>query len=500
MKKFILLIGTVFFSLAISQAQQPDRPEMIKVTVDKETQDVCIHWKASKDTLVDFYKIYYWRGAGISGADGTGIIIDSIQTIVGQDEYVFCYRDKNVLKNPVGFYVNARKPNSTGELEYSPNSRMDSTMFIESEFDSCEAKIDFSWNPYTSWGSTLVGYELYVSTDSVNFDLAAQYNSGTTDTAYRNISQIGNYYFYVAAINEYGDTSLSNISKVKVDMSIPPAYINANYATIDNGVVELEFLIDSISELTNYDLFRSSNETAGYELIESFSTKSDTISYTDQYASLTHPNYYKLGAINNCGNQVTASNLASSISLSLTDRGDYVELAWNHYKEWRGGMEPYVVYRNFNTEDYSRLTTVSDNYHVDDISMFVDQGKGNKICYKIEAKEGGSNPYGIRGRSESNEVCLFLDPNFTFEFDAIIVGEGKITPKFDFLPPYYRFTIYSRWGERVYESLNPEDEGWDGYYKGKKVPTGVYRYQLEYKLDSETMKILHGNVTVIDAD
>jgi gliding motility-associated-like protein len=47
----------------------------------------------------------------------------------------------------------------------------------------------------------------------------------------------------------------------------------------------------------------------------------------------------------------------------------------------------------------------------------------------------------------------------------------------------YNITIFNRWGEVIFESNNPEI-GWDGVYKNKLCPNGVYQWKMEFK---ETM-------------
>ncbi|MDC1395132.1 PKD domain-containing protein [Bacteroidia bacterium] len=42
-----------------------------------------------------------------------------------------------------------------------------------------------------------------------------------------------------------------------------------------------------------------------------------------------------------------------------------------------------------------------------------------------------------------------------------------------------KLEIYNRWGEKIYVSKNPDDK-WDGTYKGKPVPQGVYLYMIQF--------------------
>jgi gliding motility-associated-like protein len=46
----------------------------------------------------------------------------------------------------------------------------------------------------------------------------------------------------------------------------------------------------------------------------------------------------------------------------------------------------------------------------------------------------------------------------------------------------FALRIFNRWGEMVFESFEPE-LGWGGFYKGKRVPSGVYVAMISYKSD-----------------
>ncbi len=59
-----------------------------------------------------------------------------------------------------------------------------------------------------------------------------------------------------------------------------------------------------------------------------------------------------------------------------------------------------------------------------------------------------------------------------------------------------RFMIFNRWGEKVWETNNIEQE-WNGYYKSVLQPTGVYVYWLSYSLGDEKVRELKGSITLI---
>ncbi|HEX2535984.1 MAG TPA: PKD domain-containing protein, partial [Chitinophagaceae bacterium] len=59
-----------------------------------------------------------------------------------------------------------------------------------------------------------------------------------------------------------------------------------------------------------------------------------------------------------------------------------------------------------------------------------------------------------------------------------------------------KFTIYSRWGEKVFET-DSKRIGWDGRYKGKLMPMDVYAYTLDVEFGDGTRTRKTGDITLI---
>lgn len=61
---------------------------------------------------------------------------------------------------------------------------------------------------------------------------------------------------------------------------------------------------------------------------------------------------------------------------------------------------------------------------------------------------------------------------------------------------YYNLMIFNRSGEKVYDSFN-ETQGWDGFYRGKEAPPGVYVYVLNITFLDGVNQKLKGAVTLL---
>ena len=57
----------------------------------------------------------------------------------------------------------------------------------------------------------------------------------------------------------------------------------------------------------------------------------------------------------------------------------------------------------------------------------------------------------------------------------------KVFQKEPFTYDEFNMKIFDRWGEKVFETSDP-DEGWDGTFRGKDMPPGVYLYNVTWKV------------------
>jgi gliding motility-associated-like protein len=58
------------------------------------------------------------------------------------------------------------------------------------------------------------------------------------------------------------------------------------------------------------------------------------------------------------------------------------------------------------------------------------------------------------------------------------------------------WTIYNRWGQKVFESRDRR-AGWDGTFKGQLQPMDVYAYTLDVEFSDGTKARKTGDITLI---
>lgn len=75
-------------------------------------------------------------------------------------------------------------------------------------------------------------------------------------------------------------------------------------------------------------------------------------------------------------------------------------------------------------------------------------------------------------------------------------GENSVVYVRGFGIAKMKFTIWARWGEKVFET-NSKKVGWDGHYKGKMLPMDVYAYTLEVEFSDGTRATKTGDITLI---
>lgn len=92
-----------------------------------------------------------------------------------------------------------------------------------------------------------------------------------------------------------------------------------------------------------------------------------------------------------------------------------------------------------------------------------------------------TNQYGC----QANDQIELIDscPHYVFVPNAVSPNADRLNDLFikvwNFTPKDYTFSIYNRWGELLFETMDM-NAGWDGNYNGAPVEQDVYVYKITY--------------------
>ncbi|MBN1145058.1 MAG: gliding motility-associated C-terminal domain-containing protein [Bacteroidales bacterium] len=498
---FFLIVVVNLLAVLPGKAQPyPEEPELYSVTVDVETGYDIIVWYRTPSDFADYYKVVITYD---NDGDPTTPTNSSMET--GDPVYV----PDTVFTNPnsgsqlgsVGYSVVAVNDLGGGIIFKSNWHYPDSTVFLESEYDSCQGFISLSWNDYNNWRGSIARYNIYRRLGPGMYQMVATLGEGTNTYEIANVVANQDYDLFVEVEHQDGRRSTSNRTHIVTSMLQQTGPINADYATISPGnAIDLSFTIDGTTGMHTYYLMRSENTAGNFSQVTEINTSDALIRYTDDIPFTSGVYYYRLDVKNNCGTFSAGSNMANNIVLSGSRTGMQVALTWNEYTDWDGGVQQYRVIRK-----QGRILLLVDTVSIgitqtytDDLSSLVDyeNPQSSLVCYEVQAVEN-LNSFGIQGKSLSNRVCFSVFPNIRMP-DAFIPNDPEpmnqsFEPVFSFLPERYRMIIYNRLGTKIWEG----SDAWDGKVNGKFVPEGVYVYYLRVYNYSTDVTELNGKVTVL---
>ncbi len=471
---------TIFAGDVLSQdITPPDVPELQYVTVDPFTNNITIGWTLcdSADTkgYIIFRKIENYE------------IIDSVKS-----PFINTYVDITASGGLHSeLYRIAAYDSSGNQSPLTPINEYHNTIYIfpYQVKQDCINKIKITFNQYQYWPEGLAGYRIYRDIDySGNFAVIDTAPANATVYYDTDIENGVSYCYYIEAVSNSGKTSTSNKTCKSPVLPDTVKYINADYATVaDYNLVEIAFTTDTAAEnVSYYKLLSTSDTTSSFASIAKFDFTLNPKIYYSEYVDIGKEiKYYKLAAFNECNQIVCESNIAQNILLNVSHGEDLIhKLNWNAYDTWLGGIDNIEVYKIDVDKTTELIATIySDVSFSNDISNFLGQKVSGDFCYYVVAKEGGANPYGIKGESRSNIACIEEEP--------IVWVPNIFTPDNNgindiFLPSVsfaslsdYSFQIYDRWGNIIFETNDPT-AGWDGKIQGNNAKEGTYVYLIKF--------------------
>lgn len=379
------------------------------------------------------------------------------------------------------------------------------SIYVTYLLDVCDASVTLNWNPYINMQPGLGGYNIYASLNGGNFTLVGSTPAGVTTYTEPNLQQFATYCFIVQAYNT-SNTMTASSNEVCVFANVPqqPVFNYLKVATVGgHNAVRVEAFVDIAADVIRYDIYRADQLTGPYNLIGNIAANGQpVITYWDYTAQTSQQSYYyKVTAIDSCGNDAMSSNIGRTIYLTAVANQDITNtLNWNDYEAWLGQVTAYNIYRQVDNGPVQLVATTpfvnaGQNEYIDDVSQYIHFL--GRFTYYIEGLEGAGNPYSFTDTSYSNtaEVVqehLVYVPN-AFAPKGI---NDRFLPSTGFIDiAEYKLSIFNRWGEQLFETDDPS-LGWDGRYHGDLCQKDVYVYLLTIKTSKGQYIDLKGTVTL----
>lgn len=466
----------------------PEPPLISRVSVTNAEGMVLIEWLSSPTSGISFYELNEYTPTGSFTFD----------KIVNPELTWYLHTTEEPNLRPFSYDMRAVKI-SGSDTSYSILSGHHTTIHKTAQWDSCSKSIELSWTPYMGWQDGIEQYRILYSDDDPEFKLAGTVTEEVNTFLHSGVDLNKDYCYQVEAVNPEGLTSGSNITCINTKMTVEPEWINADYASVEGNMIELQFTVDPLAGLNIYRLLRSDSPDTGYTERHRFTNQTGTtIRYTDNNAETKKVNYYRLESINFCNQLTTASNIASNIVLTAEVRGFDAFLEWSGYHEWFGETDKWNIYRTNATGNIELFQTLEGDAEmmIDELETVHKESLRSEFCYFVEALEGAGNPFGIKGTSRSNIECIHLSSG-VFLPNAFTPGENRdFYPVMLFEPLDYLFIIADRYGNKVFESKTP-DIRWNGKtMSGNMATEGVYLYYLRVTTPSNESIQKKGHVVL----
>ncbi|MEZ4850220.1 MAG: gliding motility-associated C-terminal domain-containing protein [Bacteroidia bacterium] len=258
------------------------------------------------------------------------------------------------------------------------------------------------------------------------------------------------------------------------------------------GAVSLNWVNLDLTSIVSIRIYRRSDNESSFSLQEEISDL--TIEeWTDTRANSGSASYcYMISLVDGCGAEITVREHCT-VFLQVEENNDRLELKWKRYRGWESGVSGYDVYEIPEFGDPILLgSTLGSTSNFTTGTAPLNQGK---YCYQIRAIEAG-NGCGIE--SFSNIDCYVFDPrifipnaftpNNDGHNDLFIINGGFFQS--------FQMDIFNRWGELIFSTQSIENP-WDGTYKGRPAPEGVYVFRMQAVDADGRLTQRAGSVTVL---
>jgi gliding motility-associated-like protein len=295
-------------------------------------------------------------------------------------------------------------------------------------------------------------------------------SSGYTDTQV----SCGTNYCYQLVL-DYGGNIRSGskiVCGTAISSAIPDA-VDEIGSVVNGNSVKLDWVENPDYTVLGYTLFRKPTHVT-----VPFSNVSTT-TYTDE-TYLPFQNYcYEVRFDDVCKNRSARSQPVCPIELqAILQENNDVQLTWTAYEGYSSGVDHYAI------EKYNASGALVETFDISGTTTFMDQAQadGQTFTYRVLAfstsptspQPSISNTQSIVKNLRLYHPTAFV-PNSENPENRIFFVRG--------IPEYissFELKIFNRWGEMVFFSTDM-DRGWDGSFKGIKMPEGTYVFRTQIK-------------------
>lgn len=388
----------------------------------------------------------------------------------------------------------------------SDTSAVHTTIHLTGQIFACQGQTVLTWTPYGGWNAQ--AYRVWVSENGGPYQALANLNGGVLSHTHQGLQPGSQYCYRIQALGPGGRSSTSNTWCVSADVQSLPAFSYLRFATVQpDKSVYLCFVFDTLADVKRIHLLRAPYSSGIFDTVATLyrSIGSNQICYLDQEVLTDFESYlYRVALIDHCNQPSGLSNIARTILLHGNVAGQFVNtLRWNDYEGWPAGAESHTLERL--TPSFLPLGTVNvyvtnPGSALEDVYPLLPESQLFEQCYRVLAREAVGNPLGFKDSSYSNIVCLQHTPTLYIPnafnpqggLNTVFKPQGVWGDRVE----HYRLLIFNRWGELIFESNNIQ-EGWDGTYRGKPCPLGVYVYRLDVRFKGLDEDVRFGTVTLL---
>jgi len=356
--------------------------------------------------------------------------------------------------------------------------------------------IDLNWSPYV--GYTVDTYEIY---RVESYDLATHTLIGTvpgnvlTFTDFDTFCEDSSFYRVLAigsgSAQERSYSDISGNAPIHPDPTLSTHVVRATVE--DDAVISLSWLPYQGYRPSQYIIEKSENG-ATWSVLDTVPLT--TLSIIDDQVDVdSRSYYYRVFALDECGDVSVVGRIGKTILLNATLQGGLgpVALNWSAYELWEFDVFTYTIeVLNEATGQFEEVGLVENRARsFTDTELSLPQ---TDFCYRIRARETA----GQGAESVSNVSCITLAPRL-FMPNVFTPNNDGDNDRFYITAPNIRngqIRIYNQWGTQVYESDNLEI-GWDGLFKGRPSPEGVYVYTVIVEGFDGTQIEQKGTVTLV---